>query len=278
MSLEISEGERISLKQDLYTPHFENGRFNFLNDHFGLRKQCIHLLMGTSGQGKTTLSRSVIYDVAKNYKVFNYCSEETLEQTKTMFALRGTENEVLKNILFYHESTASTDSKDNIDEWLRILEVKIMNSKTKIFFFDNITTSKFYDPMKPDVQSKVVDGLMKILKSCDVPGFFVAHTANGVKDDQQALFSTSDIRGGKAITNRAEFVYAYQKFTGAASSSGETSPTYGTIRNLKARNYDVGHTYLLSYDFNKREYTGDIKIPNTRFKEIYDARFKLSGK
>jgi len=44
---------------------------------------------------------------------------------------------------------------------------------------------------------------------------------------------------------------------------------------LKGRGYDVGNIYLLDYDFNKNEYYGDVKIPNTKFKEIYDERFKL---
>jgi hypothetical protein len=231
--------------------------------------------MGTSGQGKTTIARSVMTDIAKHHKIFFYGSEETLEQTQAMFSLRGTENEVLKNFFFCHELDIKKECNGDVNEWLRLLELKIMNERCEVLFFDNITTSCFYDGAKPDVQSKVVDGIMQILKSCNVAGFFIAHTANGVKDDQQALFSTSDVRGGKAITNRAEFVYAYQKFVGAATATGSTTPTYGTIRNLKARNYDVGSTFLLSYNFDKREYTGDVKIPNTKFKEIYDARFKL---
>jgi hypothetical protein len=274
-TLKISQEEKSKLLDARKNAHYCTTRFGFLNDHFGLRKKCFHLLMGTAGTGKSTLARSVLFDLAKKHKVFFYCSEETLEQTKTMYALRDADNAALENIVFYHEREAEKDTNYNAVEWLRLLELKIINNKCDVLFFDNLTTSSFYDPKKPQEQSSIVTKLFNILNSCNIAGFFVAHTQNGVKDDQQGLISTSDIRGSKQLTNKAEFVYIYQKFICPPSGQNKSPTTYGTVRNLKARGYDVGDCYLLDYDFNRNEYYGDVKIPNTKFKEIYDERFKL---
>ena len=273
-TLAMTEEERDQLLLDRVTFHYAKTRFNFLNEHSGLRRKNFHLLMGTAGTGKTTLSRSALMDLAEYHKIFVYSSEESVKETKAMFALRKTGNTILQNVVFWHERDAEKICGESADEWLKQLEIRIMNSKADIFFFDNLTTSRFYD-VKVNDQPKIVSSLHSILHACNVAGFFVAHTANGVKDDQQALISTSDIRGNRSLTNKAEFVYAYQKFTSPPTGQSTSPVSYGTIRNLKARGHDVGSTFLLRFDFNTSEYTGDVKIPSTKFKEIYDSRFKL---
>lgn len=248
-------------------------RFNFINDHFGLRKGKVHTLISSSGAGKSTLARSILLDMAEKNKVFLYSSEEDLEDTTTMISMRGYSNEVLKNVTFFHEG--EMEKKIDLQEFIRVLEVRILNSQSQILFFDNLTTSDFYEPLKQQDQSRVFSELRSLAQRLNVPVFLIAHTASSVRDDSQALIRAEDIWGSKSPSRKSQFLYVYQRLIGQASASGMTTPSWGIIRVLKARGYDTNEVYLLNYKFESSEYTGDMKIPNTKFKEIYDERFKL---
>ena len=165
---------------------------------------------------------------------------------------------------------------NRFDEWLRILELKIKNSDCEIFFFDNLTTTWFYEPQKPDKQSEVFSKLREILKDCNIPGFFIAHMSSQVKD-QNALLRANDIFGSKSPARKSEFVYIYQLFIAKSSGSGDTAPiTDPIIRVPKARGFDAHGIYLLNYNHGKKEYYNDIKIPNEKMKDIVSNAFKLA--
>lgn len=264
---DVNQLERLSFE-------FPKSRFTFINDHYGLRKGKVHTLISSSGVGKSTLSRSLIFDMAKENKVFLYSTEEDLKDTQTMFAMRDADNAILKNIIFCHEGDLEKETSD-VNEWLRLLEVKIKNSKCDILFFDNITTSSFYETKKPDVQAQIFSSLRVLARDCAIPLFLIAHTASTVRDDSQTLIRAEDIFGSKSPSRKSQFLYVYQRIIGQSSPTGLTTPSYPLIRVLKARGYDTQNIYLLGYDFQKNEYTGDAQIPNAKFKEIYDERFKL---
>lgn len=248
-------------------------RFSFVNNHFGFRKGKIHTLISSSGAGKSTLARSLLLDVASKEKVFLYSSEEDLDDTKTMLFMRDIQNDILKNISFMHEGEFS--KKESLEEFLRVLEVQILNTKSKILFFDNITTSDFYEPHSPSKQAGVFAALRDLAARLNIPFFLIAHTISTVKDDQQSLIKAEDIWGSKSPARKSQFLYVYQRLIGESSATGLTTPMYGIVRTLKARGYDTHEMYLLKYNHESSEYTGDSRIPNSKFKEIYDSRFKL---
>lgn len=273
-TLEISEEEkkeRILKRKEFELPQT---RFNFINDHFGFRKGKVHTLISPSGSGKSTLTRSLLLDAATKIKACLYSTEEDFNDTTTMISMRNYSNDVLKNITFIHEGT-DIAKKINLDEWIRILEVNILNSKSEILFFDNLTTSDFYEPKKPDEQALVFSELRSLSARLNIPIFIIAHTASTVKDDQQGLIRAEDVWGSKSPARKSQFLYIYQRLIGKASQTGETTPSYGIIRVVKARGYDTHEIYLLNYKHENSEYFGDVKIPNNKFKEIYDSRFKL---
>jgi KaiC/GvpD/RAD55 family RecA-like ATPase len=64
---------------------FSHSRFKFIEKHKGLRPGLMHVLLGTTGSGKTTLSRSILSDICKRDKVLFYSTEETKDQFMIQF-------------------------------------------------------------------------------------------------------------------------------------------------------------------------------------------------
>lgn len=253
-------------------------RFNFVNDHSGFRKGNIHVLMGTTGQGKSTLARSLLLDMASKVKVFLFSTEETLEQTKTMLARRDITTTQKTNLQFLHQRELEEYSSGDLKEALRILEIKIMNWGSGIFIFDNITTWRMYDQATPQMQGEISNKMSKMLLDCNIPGLFVAHTAANVRDDQKAKITPDQIRGAKTLAISAEFIYAYQRIIQKAGP-GQATPIYGFVNTTKARGYGTNYKhYLLGFDWNKSEYVNDKVITNDEYKKIFDEQFTLGGR
>jgi KaiC/GvpD/RAD55 family RecA-like ATPase len=56
---------------------FPSIQFDFLKGHNGFQAGMCHVLVGTTGTGKSTLARSILAQQAKETNVFYYSSEET---------------------------------------------------------------------------------------------------------------------------------------------------------------------------------------------------------
>lgn len=268
--------ERIAL---LKTNHFRDTRFNFINKHHGLKPGQKHVLLGTSGTGKSTLSRSLLIDLAYSHNILFYSSEESIEETKNMMALRGASNEALKNIEFVHEDELLKECKSNlnVDEWRRIMAIRLMNCDAEIFFFDNITTSDFYDGVSIPSAKSFVLAIDSLIKEFNIPILIVAHTKTGIKDDQQTLIGPDDIRGPKSLTNKCQFLYVYQRinFTDIMG----LPQSFGFIRVIKGRGLsNVNSIYMLVYNSERREYMGDDEISFEKFNNFYKTRNKLGSK
>lgn len=101
--IKIEPGEYEELKNALYediTPEIE---FNFIRDHYGLKRGKAHMLLGSSGRGKSTLSRSILFQLASKKKVLLCSSEETMHDTKMLFVKSRFTNKLIDNIKFLHE-------------------------------------------------------------------------------------------------------------------------------------------------------------------------------
>lgn len=278
-TINLKPEEREELVRKLKTSHFKESVFDFINDHHGLRKGKTHVLMGTSGTGKSTLTRSALLDMARNHKVMLYSTEEDREDTVAMFHLRNVEPAVAKNITFVHETEILKLCKNNVKDlqaWAGYVKMKMMASFSEILFLDNLTTSCFYDGNPYQDQISFLSELRALRDFLKVPVFVVAHTKKGIKDDQQTLLGPDDVRGPQALTNNAEYLYAYQKFI--TKSKGESEPAYGIVRVLKARGVgNINSIYMLNYDHDRKDYYSDEKISFGEFNKIYKDRQKLGG-
>jgi predicted ATP-dependent serine protease len=253
---------------------FDHSRFDFLNDHFGLKPKCVHVLIGTSGTGKSTLARSVMVDTAMTCPVTIYSSEESKEIFSSSLHERKCGKEIVENFNFIHETDLLEllDCED-IENFKSVIKSSIIETNSKAFFMDNLTTSSFYEGMTPKHQSKFFKGLQEVANELNIPVFVIAHTRSGVKDSQQELIALDDIRGSKSVTNKADFVYCYQRFSVTLGDEDKLVPT---VRILKAR---YGKTsqfiYCPKYDKWTNSYVDDYQIKFEDFKEIYSKRHKL---
>lgn len=274
----FEDGEIEELKEKLNSFDLPETRFSFINDHKGFRAGKRHVLIGTTGTGKSTLTRSLLLDVCATENVLLYSTEESLEDTKAMFALRGLNNLALRNLTFVSESEilkATNENIFNLDEWRRILGVKLLNSGAKMLFFDNITTSTYYDSPPIPEKLKFLNIIDSLAAEFNIAVFIVAHTKKGIKDDQQTLITADDIAGPNKLATNSPYLYIYQQLA-CVNEMTSTLDIYGTIKVKKARlTGEVNNYYLLEYNYDRKEYTGDLKIAFSRFNELYNKRARL---
>lgn len=76
---------------------------------------------------------------------------------------------------------------------------------------------------------------------------------------------------------KAEYLYIYQRLITQTPSGTDCSN--GIIRVKKARSTgDTDSVYILDYNWEKKEYFGDIKVSFAKFNELYSSRIKLGVK
>jgi SpoVK/Ycf46/Vps4 family AAA+-type ATPase len=265
------------------TSYFSVGDFSFLKDHKSLRPGKKHLLLGTSGSGKSTLARSVCNEISKHHKVMWYSSEEDLEDTKTAASFSKTDDVVLENIEFREESYYLKKYKKDHKLFLADLLKDFIENQCEVFFFDNLTTSAYYEGQDFDKQADFFNTLSDFFKTVKKPIFIIAHTDAKTKDLQKELFDANSIRGQKLPSNKCEYIYAYQVITWDDKQSdngvidlsrGEKKSAF--VRVVKSRSHpNGGIVYALNYDSDKRSYAHDRKIDFSNFADIYGKRVKL---
>ena len=261
------------------------GEFNFLKEHKSLRRGKKHLLLGTAGSGKSTLARAVAFNIARKQKIMWYSSEESYDDMITALSFSKELPESLCNVEFRDEAEFIKTHGENVDSFLSALVKDFIESGCEVLFFDNITTSNFYEMQKLDIQKKFFMRLSNVFVELNKPLFLVAHTSSGVKDLQGDLFTATDIRGGKMPALKCEYIYAYQIINWASKKKDSSKYNVGEdlqdnktafVRVLKSRQHNNGGcVYRLDYDNNKRKYVGDKKINFCKFKDVYDLRLKL---
>lgn len=239
------------LVQENETNFFAPSRFNFLNEHKGLRPGLMHILLGTTGSGKTTLARGLLADLSQECRVLVYSTEETAEQFQTQAAYASKVK--LENIAFAHEADyfANTSGAHDIDGFIAQLRWSIDIEKPKVLFFDNITTSVFYDQNKQ--AGYMTSRLRALMVERNIPFFVVAHTGSNVRDN--TWFEASQVRGFRNIVNAAEYLYCLFRFRSEIRGYTESA---SFIYVDKSRMHEGGKKiYRLGYDSRAKTYTDD---------------------
>jgi predicted AAA+ superfamily ATPase len=76
-------------------------RYQFLKAHNGIRPNCLHGLMGSTGCGKSTLVKCIIAEAASGKRVLVWISEENVVDYQEL--INVLDKSVLSNILFVEE-------------------------------------------------------------------------------------------------------------------------------------------------------------------------------
>jgi ABC-type iron transport system FetAB ATPase subunit len=265
MTLYFTNEEQEQYEASLREVHFHS-KLGFLNAHNGLRRGSLHMVIGTTGGGKSTLTRTLLRDIIFNKdnkcQVGLWLSEETLDDYKKQLAYGVPSHERLLSTEAISELESTNVSKFSFIEWLEM-------TKPDICIFDNITTSKLYMDKRPAEQAELATQIKNITKKLNIAMVLIAHTDANVTDSQRGLINLNQIRGSKSICNLVEFAYILQRF--------EIGQAYfPTVRVVKSRSQELLHSlYHLKYDPRLRAFSGDSALDFEQFKEAYGKRNRL---
>ena len=261
----------------LSTTRHVSSKFGFLNAHNGLRNGKLHVMMGSSHSGKSTLLRSLLFDALDNNpdkKIFIFLTEESENDFLKELAVSGYRNQDgldrLKILCAYDQKRLPS---------LADLIFYLKETEPDIFFFDNITTCNFYADASVKAQGDIVYNLKALAKEMDIPFYIVVHTGAEVVDNMRRMIEMNDIRGSKQIVNMAEFFYIAQGFVSSIWDSllkknKEIKRLTIFIKKHRGENCR-SRIFYLEYNDQKRLYEKDMEIDFKQFKNYFKDRNHL---
>lgn len=242
-------------------------QYNFIRSHNGYRKGKIHLAIGPSSGGKSTLTRSLLLDallsLRENELIHFHLSEESAEEALIELGSTGVAFDKLKQIIITSEQDKNYRSAQQL--FLELNE-SLQDKRVKFLFFDNITTSFCYMDKKADDQAFIGRKLKELTKANNIPTILIAHTGGDSTMANSRLIEMNDIRGGKSIVNLAEFMYILQPmFIG--------SERHNIIRVVKHRGVSLKHPYYqLIYHDKPKMFVCDSAISFDELKDLFKKR------
>lgn len=260
MTLYFTSDEETQFLREKNETHFKS-QFGFLNSHNGLRRGSIHLVIGETSGGKSTLMRSLVRDIVgnNNATLGLWLSEESVKDYKTMVSIGLPSSDKLLNTQVFSEIDNMWAPEQELWKWLEM-------HKPDVLIYDNVTTSKFYMDRKPDAQAAFIVRLKEAAKRLNMATIAVAHTDSQTRP---GLIEINHIRGSRQLPNMAEFAYILQRFK-------LKNEWFSTIRIVKHRSQDLIHDlYLLRFDKRFSSYLSDSDLEFEKFKEAYALRNRL---
>lgn len=239
-----------------------HSRYSFLMAHNGIRPNCLHGLMGSTGSGKSTLTKCVITETAAEHRILVWISEENVVEYQEL--INKLDKSVLPNIVFVEEKEIPAEYKEDQARFLEYFEQMVDEADVDLVFIDNITTSAFYNTRFGFYgQQKTAEFMINLVKrKCSV--FYVTHTRSEVTDNYGKVATPEDIRGSKELALVTEYMYIIQKFT-------TEDKQFNVLRVAKYRHHEAAAGwYGLKYE--KKAYIGDSKVPFAVINRIFKMR------
>lgn len=244
-----------------------HSRFAFMNVHLGPRPGLTHGLLGTPGSGKSTLAKSVVTDTAKTLRCLCFLSEETVVEYQ---AKLNTLKCNMENMYFIQEKDLKLKGFRSLDQIVLHLTEELLGAGIQAFFWDNLTTSKIYESLKPDMQGYFFSKMQQACNENGILFFYVAHTKQGISDNHKQFIEGEDMRGSSYAFNQSEYFYIYQRFLIGTK-------VYGFINVRKHRFHEVENKYYL-LDFQGGIYVGDVQLEFAKLNEFFRQRNYLGKK
>ena len=247
-------------------------KLNFLKSHMGFRDANIHLFLGTSGAGKSTMMRTLLRDflLQNPFETIGvWLSEETVDDFKDELAKFNDPvvQEYLDNV--FATSEMEGKQRHNLRSLQEYFIRFISEIEPSVLIFDNITTSAMYDNLHPNDQVMMQGWFKEIAIKRNIPIVFFAHTGAEITDSINRLINQQDIKGSRGICNIAQYLYVMQRF--------EIGRLYfPTLRVVKYRGYSVeDRLYYLNYDKEESVFSLDWALPWEEFIEAFSKRNQL---
>lgn len=257
-----------ALKQDNESFKFGRTLFHFMDDHFGFRPGCFHVLHAKTSGGKTTLARKILSNISGSTKVLWYATEESIDDWKLKFSFFNLPIE--RNVEFIAEEQIRDMTND---EYFLFMERQIEDLGEGIIIFDNITTSTFYNDKKVDEQGKFIMRLKALIKKYPVSILLIAHFNGNIVTP---MFSSRDVRGSKTIANIAEYWYNLHRLR---IDQQDSHVEVSLLHVEKARAHSTSDKcYQIDYDKKSQNYIEDRAVSWTVAKELIDKQVKIGGK
>jgi len=274
----VSEEERQRVIMESKRVYLPQINLEFSKAHRGYKPGFTHLILSSTGSGKSTLTRTILFEALKNYRVFWYSTEETFEEFREYCANSGIPNELLKNLFFKREC----DEESIIDVAAR---VSVENS-CDLFIFDNYTTCKEVTKLKQDGQIDIFKKIRNLMLELNMPLIVVAHTSSDAKAFKVEKRDPFEVRGFKDIAMESHVIYSLETFNIEVkkklnigfdrNEESEERFYYETekislLNIIKSRNNGDGKNYLLTYNHKSGFYSNVQEIED---RELYCFKHK----
>jgi hypothetical protein len=258
----IDESTALSTMNKLNVFKYES-KFNFLKDHYGLRDGEMHILIAQKGGGKSSLIRSILFDLLETARVYIHLSEEDVLKYLSPLsqAMRKIypEEEIekrMKNLLV----TSEIDGDIKANNFIKTIKLNITKHKADIFIFDNFTTSDI-SAGSPRDQHLYATELSTMTKKMDIASLVVVHTKKG--HNKNRIADGDDMRGVATLINTAGYIYTLNTFF-------QLTPPQTILKNDKARYHSKAHqkSYGLKWDDKNNLFIHDVSLTLKEIKEV----------
>jgi adenylate kinase family enzyme len=265
----LSDQERKQLLEENNHEYFKS-KFKFIQETRGLRPGMVHMILGTPGSGKSTLSRSILAELLPQVDTCILCwlSEESVEE----FKISASKNAVigdLSKFQIFSEQDIKPETFEKLSDAKKFFEDTVRRLNPRIVFFDNITTSMLYMDHPARTQAATAKWMKAFAKEIGVPFFVVAHTKKDISDNTGKIIDGNDIRGSASIINLTPYLYIFQRFK-------IEEHFYPTVRIEKHSLHQIEKSmFFLEYSKERNAYTSDRPVTFNEFKEAYNRMNKL---
>lgn len=247
----LSELEMKQIDKLLNTVAFKS-RFHFLDDHKGLRRKELSMILAPKGGSKSTLIRSILIDLAiEKDQTLVILSEEAKNVYLGPLNIAAEEmgcdmtigNSPLENLHVYHQNDFPKQYLRTTEMFKRYIEEVVITLGIRLIVFDNFTTS-FMGRASAGGQQEWIETLKEIAVKWDLVFLVAYHTTKGI-EKSKTLFTGEDVRGNMSSSNIAAYIYTVHTYLRA-------NPKRSFVQIDKSRYHPDANKKVYELNFNPK--------------------------
>ena len=206
---EITEQDKREIDSSIHKQKFVS-MLDCFKVHNGIRPSEFSVIVGKSGQGKSSLCKTIISEVAVNgYNSLVFLSEEktsvykqSMHKGLTMASKDA--SAFLKRINITSMLDWKPEQKTE-KKFFYYLEKYINEFESELVVFDNFTTS-FMGSLPISKQGEIIDKFRLLASAYDIAIISAFHTQKG-SDQYKRVLDGEDVRGNATATNAGSYNY-----------------------------------------------------------------------